>query len=181
MILPRRAMVRVKPILTFSSHTHRYGLQQSIVSSKVNHLPVDFNFGGPLRAGFVSINSAEPTTIAGKPSVHLVLLIGYISKIFNTVIRPIVVNMVNLATWPTAVDIQPGKSCASVVTAVYHDNPVPLAINIPSRLIFKPYFTGLPNNNPSFWGVMDDLFEVFLGYLHNGSIPRWRLNQNVLT
>lgn len=83
-----------------------------------------------------SVNSKKPAGVVNPWSAGVlrVVFVGYITKVFNAVIRRVSVDVVNLVRWPASVGVKPSKPVALDAFPVNLDYPVSVLPDTPSNI-----------------------------------------------
>lgn len=130
-----------------------------------NCFSVDGNTCSPLVLKLNNTHKTGLVSFVWAAHVLGVTRLIYQSKIVQLVIRFVPVDVVNQTIWPTFISNKPRQPVRFINAFVDTDSDVPLSINAPSNVtnLNATGNTFAPHKFPSFWAVIQYLFDGFGG------------------
>jgi len=123
------AVVSVEPVFGFGIPSRLYGFAKALVSSVKHNFPIIAKVCFPSVSAFPPSN-AENTGLVVLPDADIAAVLGFcnVSKIFNSVVGLVAVDVVNGMLRPTAVVHRPSNSVRTSSEATNYRAFIPLPI-----------------------------------------------------
>lgn len=124
------AMIPVKPILNVGLIPRGYGVVKEPEATEEDEDPVNANVRFPPSARFVKPYADDARIVAARyAEVSRIFLIGHIAKVINSVVKPIAVDVINLAFRKYAVDPKPDNPVCGYLSSSKFTLPIPMPIS----------------------------------------------------
>ena len=149
----------------FSFLIRRASFFWRVKQTKSYRLVIDFYARLPL-AVFASNTSKSACVSRRFSPVMRISDVGSFAQVNQSVIRAVIVNVVNLIRRPYAMSVKPRKAMRVMQNVVYSDADIPVCHTTTRRVTFTAFSPGhSPLKNPRIRVITDKFFQPFYGKL----------------